>query len=540
MIHGGINVKITFLGADHEVTGSCTLLECADSRGLVDCGMEQGKDIFENRPLPIPAGELDFVLLTHAHVDHSGHLPLLYKEGYDGPIYATTETCDLCRIMLIDCAEIQESEAEYQNRKNKRAGKPLVEPLYTVEDAQNAIDHLRPVRYGEQLQIAEGIEVRFSDVAHLLGSACIEVWLTEDGQQRKMVFSGDIGNYDQPIIRNAPEKVAQADYVMVESTYGDRLHDRSTLPVDKLAEYIQRTLDRGGNLVIPSFAVGRTQEMLYFIREIKEKGMVHGHDGFPVYVDSPMANEATAIYLQCSRDCLDEETRALVDAGVNPIWFDGLTPSVSTDDSKAINEDHQPKVILAASGMCEGGRIRHHLKHNLWRPECTVLFVGYQAAGTLGRLIVDGIDSVKLFGEEIKVRCEIGILPGKSGHADRDGLMDWLRGFEEAPRLTFVNHGENTVTDAFAETIQNELGFKAMAPYSGTEYDLLAGRFIKRTKGVPVGKASVGGVKAESYYKSLRAAAEELFSLVRDFAGRPNKTIQAFTRDIQTLIKKYK
>ena len=535
-----MTMKITFLGADHEVTGSCTLIECAGSRGLVDCGMEQGKDIFENQPLPVPAGELDFVLLTHAHVDHSGHLPLLFKQGFDGPIYATTETCNLCRIMLIDCAEIHESEAEYQNRKNKRAGKALVEPLFTVEDAQNAIEHLRPVRYGQLLQIGEGLTVRFSDVAHLLGSACIELWLSEDGQERKMVFSGDLGNYNQPFIRNAPEKIAEADYVMVESTYGDRLHDRSTPPVDKLADYIQRTLDRGGNLVIPSFAVGRTQEMLYFIREIKEKHMVHGHDGFPVYVDSPMANEATAIYLQCDRDCLDEETRNLVDAGVNPIWFDGLNPSTSTEDSKAINEDPTPKVILSASGMCEGGRIRHHLKHNLWRPESTVLFVGYQSVGTLGRLIADGIDSVKLFGEEIQVKCEIGILPGKSGHADRDGLTDWLRGFESAPKLTFVNHGENTVTETFAEYIESELSYKAMAPYSGTQFDLISGEFLKITEGVPVSKATVGGAKQESYLKSLRAAAEDLLTLVKGFGGRPNKTMRAFAEDIRALIKKYK
>lgn len=533
-------MKITFLGADHEVTGSCTMLECAGNLGLVDCGMEQGKDIFENSPLPVPAGELDFVLLTHAHVDHSGHLPLLYKQGYDGPIYATTETCNLCRIMLIDCAEIHESDAEYQNRKNQRAGKPQVDPLFTVEDAQTAIEHLRPVEYGEQLQISDGVTVRFSDVAHLLGSACIEVWLTEDGQERKMVFSGDLGNYDQPIIRNVPEKVAEADYVMVESTYGDRLHDRSTPPVEKLADYIQRTLDRGGNVVIPSFAVGRTQEMLYFIREIKEKNLVRGHDGFPVYVDSPMANEATAIYLQCGRDCLDDETKALLDAGVNPIWFEGLSPSVSVDDSKAINEDPRPKVILSASGMCEGGRIRHHLKHNLWRPESTVLFVGYQAAGTLGRLIADGIDSVKIMGEEIAIRCEIGILPGKSGHADRDGLLDWMRGFEKAPQLTFVNHGENTVTETFAETIQSELGFRTMAPYSGTEFDLLTGEFIRITEGVPISAPSVGGTKADSYMKSLNAATEELTKLVRDFDGRPNKTVKAFIKDLQELVRKYR
>ena len=533
-------MKITFLGAAHEVTGSCTLLECAGSQGLVDCGMEQGKDIFVNQPLNVAPGELDYVLLTHAHVDHSGKLPLLYKQGFSGPIYATPETCDLCRIMLIDCAEIHESEAEYQNRKNKRSGGELVEPLFTVDDAQEAISHLRPVNYGETVQIGEGVTVRFSDVAHLLGSACIEIWLQEGQEQRKIVFSGDIGNYDQPIIRNAPEKVAEADYVVVESTYGDRLHDRSSLPVDTLAEYIQKTLDRGGNVVIPSFAVGRTQEMLYFIREIKEKGMVTGHDGFPVYVDSPMANEATAIYLQCGRNCLDDETRALVDSGVNPIWFDGLTISSSAEDSKAINADPVPKVILAASGMCEGGRIRHHLKHNLWRSECTVLFVGYQSVGTLGRMIVDGAEEVKLFGEDIKINCEIGILPGKSGHADRDGLLDWLRGFEKKPVQVFVNHGENTVTDAFADTITAELDFPAAAPYSGAEYDLLAAQFLSQPEGVPVSKPTVGGTKADSLYKSVLNAAEAILHIARQAKGRPNKTLQAFAKDLNELIKKYR
>ena len=533
-------MKITFLGAAHEVTGSCTLLECGGHEGLVDCGMEQGKDIFVNQPLPVAPGELDFVLLTHAHVDHSGKLPLLYKEGYTGLIYATPETCDLCRIMLMDCAEIHESEAEFQNRRNKRSGGTQVEPLFTVADAQEAIAHLRPVPYGEETQVTENITVRFSDVAHLLGSSCIEIWLREEEQERKIVFSGDLGNYNQPIIRNAPEKVAQADYVVVESTYGDRLHDRSTLPVDKLADYIQRTLDRGGNVVIPSFAVGRTQEMLYFIREIKEKNMVTGHDGFPVYVDSPMANEATAIYLQCNRDCLDDETIALLDQGINPIWFEGLNISASTEDSKAINTDSVPKVILAASGMCEGGRIRHHLKHNLWRPESTVLFVGYQSVGTLGRMIVDGAESVKLFGEDISIRCEIGILPGKSGHADRDGLLDWMHGFESKPKLVFVNHGENTVTDTFAETIRTELGFEAVAPYSGAKYDLLEEKFDANPEGVPISKATVGGTKQDSLFKSLVASAETLVRMVRESKGRPNKTLQHFMDDINALIKKYK
>jgi len=533
-------MTVTFLGAAHEVTGSCTLLEAGGVRGLVDCGMEQGQDIFVNQELPVEPGGLSFVLLTHAHVDHSGNLPLLFKNGFDGPVYATPETCDLCRIMLLDCAHIQESEAEWHNRKGRRAGAETYEPVYTAEDAETAIAHLRPVTYGETVQIADSYTVRYSDVAHLLGSACIEIWMNEDGQERKMVFSGDIGNYDQPIIRDAPQKVAQADYVVIESTYGDRLHDRSKPSVERLADYIQRTLDRGGNLVIPSFAVGRTQEMLYFIREIKEKNMVHGHDHFPVYVDSPMANEATAIYLQCSRDCLDEETRALVDAGINPIWSDDIRISVTSEDSKAINTDMEPKVILSASGMCEAGRIRHHLKHNLWRPESTVLFVGYQAVGTLGRKLYDGEKKVKLFNEEIQVLCEIGFLPGKSGHADRDGLTDWLAGFEEKPKLVFVNHGENEVTDSFAAYLEKEFGHKAFAPYSGTMFDLLSGAFLACPEGVPIKKAqSAGGERAGGLYRELLEKGDSLLSLIRAMKDKPNKTLKQFARDVETLTKKY-
>ena len=534
-------MKVTFLGATHEVTGSCTLLECGQNRGLVDCGMEQGKDIFENQKLPVAAGEVDFVLLTHAHIDHSGNLPLLFKNGFDGPIYATRETCNLCRIMLRDCAHIQESEAEWRSRKSLRAGGQPYEPIYTMADAEAAIAHLRPVDYHELVQVGENFTVRFSDVCHLLGSACIEVFMRENGQERKMVFSGDIGNINQPIIRNVPETVAEADYVVTESTYGNRLHDRHIPPVKFLADYIQRTLDRGGNVVIPAFAVGRTQEMLYFIREIKEKNMVTGHDGFPVYVDSPMANEATAIYLQCGRECLDDETRALVDAGINPIWSDGIRISVSSEDSKAINENPEPKVIISASGMCEAGRIRHHLKHNLWRPECTVLFVGYQSEGTLGRKLCDGEKHIKLFGEDIQVNCEIGQLPGKSGHADRDGLAAWINGFETKPKMVFVNHGEDKVTEEYAHYLETEYGYKAFAPYSGTVFDLLEGKFLVCPEGVPIKTAETpSGSEANSLYKKLVEAGDSLLALIRTCRGRPNKTLRRFIADVEDLIKKYR
>ncbi len=531
-------MKITFLGAAHEVTGSMTLIEVGDKKGLVDCGMEQGKDLLVNEPLPVAARELDFVLLTHAHIDHSGNLPLLYKQGFRGPIYATSATCALCDIMLRDCANIQMSEAEYQNRKGKRSGAAPVEPLYDLEDAIGAVGCLRPCDYGRVIQVNEGVSIRMTDVGHLLGSAAIEVWLTERGETRKITFSGDIGNLNQPILRD-PQPVEETEYLMIESTYGDRLHTEVRVDyVAELARRIQDTLDRGGNMIIPSFAVGRTQEMLYFIREIKERCLVTGHGDFPVYVDSPLAIEATSIFLQCDTQFLDEEMRQLIRSGVNPIVFPGLELAVSDLESKAINDDKTPKVILSASGMCDAGRVRHHLKHNLWRPECTVLFVGYQAVGTLGRALVDGAESVKLFGEEVRVRARIDTLPGVSGHADKDGLLRWLSGFREKPKLTFVNHGDPDAADAFAKCLNEEKGYRAFAPYSGTEFDLLSGQFMRITEGVPVEKKTAQGRKLSPAFTRLIAAAERLLAACRKLEGHANKELAGHADRIEKLAQR--
>lgn len=531
-------MTITFLGAAHEVTGSCTLVEAGGAKFIVDCGMEQGRDIFENQKLPVNPGELDFVLLTHAHIDHSGNLPLLYKNGFKGPVYATAATVSLCGIMLRDSAHIQMSEAEYRTRKQKRSGGGEVLPLYDMNDVEGLMTCMRPCHYGERIQTAEGVTVRFTDMGHLLGSACIEVWMREGETEKKMVFSGDVGNTGQPLLRD-PTPVREADYVMVESTYGDRTHGPRPDYITALADVIQRTLDRNGNVVIPSFAVGRTQELLYFIREIKEKKLVQGHDGFKVFVDSPLAVEATSVFLQCDTTYLDDEARALLRAGVNPLVFPGLVTSVSSDESKAINNDPEPKVILSASGMCDAGRIRHHLKHNLWRPECLVLFVGYQAEGTLGRILFDGAKSVRLFGEEIAVKAEITALPGVSGHADRDGLLAWMAGFGKKPAQVFVNHGEDTVTDEFARCLTEEHGFKAFAPYSGTVYDLAAGALVTVTQGVPVAKAaaapSAGGRKGDA--AALVAAAEALLRAARRAAGRPNRELRDYTGRIARLAR---
>ena len=529
-------MTITFLGAAHEVTGSCTYIECGATRFIVDCGMEQGRDMFVNQRLPVAPGAVDFALLTHAHIDHSGLLPLLAKNGFAGPVYATAATCSLADIMLRDSAHIQMSEAEYKTRKAKRAGGEAAEPLYDSEDVAALTKNLRQCGYGEVIQVAEGVAIRFTDVGHLLGSACIEVWLSEGGVKRKIVFSGDVGNTNQPILRD-PERVSGADYVVVESTYGDRLHEKArTDYVSELAKVIQRTLDRGGNVVIPSFAVGRTQEMLYFIREIKERGLVSGHPGFKVYIDSPLAVEATSVFLQCDASFLDGETRAILARGVNPLAFDGLEVSVSVDESRAINENPEPKVIISASGMCDAGRIRHHLKHNLWRRESYILFVGYQAEGTLGRMLYEGAKEVKLFGETIAVRAEIGVLPGVSGHADRDGLLAWLRGFEAAPpRQVFVNHGDGGVCDAFAAAIKAALGYEAMAPYSGTAYDLAAGEFVKLTEGVPVVRE--GEARRNKFFAALVKAAERLLAAAKSAEGRPNRELRRWTERIEAIIK---
>ena len=533
-------MKIQFIGATHEVTGSCTLLEVGGRYYLVDCGMEQGADVFQNIPLPVNPSQIEAVFLTHAHIDHSGMLPKLYKDGFKGQIYATEATCCLCDIMLRDSAHIQESEAQWRSRKAERAGEAAVEPTYTLQDAMGTIKLLRPCRYLEPIQVAEGIVIRMNDIGHLLGSAAIELWLTEGNVTKKIVFSGDVGNTNQPLL-NDPKKIEETDYLVIESTYGDRYHDMDRVwPVQELADCIQRAFDRGGNLVIPSFAVGRTQEMLYLIREIKQKGLVKGHYGFPVYVDSPLAVEATGIFLQSHESNFDEETLAVLRQGINPIWSQGVTLSVTAEESKLINLDPNPKVILSASGMCEAGRIRHHLKHNLWRSESIVLFVGYQAEGSLGRKLQDGAKSVKLFGEEIAVNAEIATLKGTSGHADKDGLLNWLSGFREKPQMVFVNHGDDDQCQAFQKTLK-DMGYHAEAPYSGTEYDLLTGKMTVYTEGKPIDRVQTfkGSQRAKQVYDELVAAAEELLRLVKKRRGNTNKDNAKLTSQIRSLIEKW-
>ncbi len=529
-------MRLIFIGADHEVTGSCHVLEVCGRYILVDCGMEQGTDDFETAELPMNIADIDYVLLTHAHIDHSGMLPLLYARGFRGDVIATPATVDLCDIMLKDSAHIQMTEAEWKNRKGQRAGKEPVVPIYDMNDAEGVLEHFVSCDYDKVMDLCEGVKVKFSDAGHLLGSASIEVWINEDGEERKIVFSGDIGNLNRPIIKD-PSYINDADYVVMESTYGDRYHNADVDYVSELAGICQRTFDRGGNVVIPAFAVGRTQEMLYYFRKIKEEGLVKGHS-FEVYVDSPLAVEATQIFNENMAECFDQEAMELVRNGINPLRFPGLTLSITSNDSIAINSDNKPKVIISASGMCEAGRIRHHLKHNLWRKECTVVFVGYQANGTLGRMLLEGASEVKLFGETIEVMAEIVKLEGVSGHADKAGLIKWITSFDNRLKQVFVVHGEDEVSTGFAKCLCDEYGLNAVAPYSGAEFDMISGRFVKEGERIPKAKKPVQR-KANDVFERLLAAGRRLLTVIKHNEAGANKDLAKFADQINSMCDKW-
>jgi len=531
-------MNLIFIGAAHEVTGSCTLLKACGKNILIDCGMEQGGDTYENCELPIMATEIDAICLTHAHIDHSGLIPAMVAKGYSGPIYSTEATYRLCEIMLQDSAYIQEQEAEWQNRKAERAGFSQYVPLYTVSDAIESLKLFKTFSYNQPEDIFEGISVNFSDAGHLLGSSSVFFTITENGETRTVLFSGDLGNVDRPLIRN-PQKPPQADYIVIESTYGDRLHGERPDYVAQLTKIMQETFSRGGNLVIPSFAIGRTQELLYLFRIIKEQGLIKGYENFIVYVDSPLAAEATKIYQDNLIDYYDKESLELIEKGINPISFSGLRLSVTSEESRAINFDLTPKVIISASGMCEAGRIRHHLKHNLWKENNTILFVGYQAEGTLGRKLINGAKTVTLFGEEIQVKAKIESVVGISGHADRDMLLGWLESLDKPPVKVFVNHGDDIVCNSFSQTIYNKLGFMATAPYSGDEFDLISGECIERGKIVKLTKISEGRRRANITFDRLMAACQRLKTVIELSRGLTNKELAKFTDQINDLCDKY-
>ena len=529
-------MQVMFIGAAHEVTGSCHYISACGKHILLDCGMEQGADTYENAELPVAAAEIDYVFLSHAHIDHSGLIPYLYAHGFRGQVFATTATTDLCNVMLRDSAHIQMFEAEWRNRKAKRAGKEEYVPLYELKDAVGAMDCFVSCSYGQMVEVCEGIRLRFTDVGHLLGSASIEIWLTEGELTKKIVFSGDVGNFNQPIIKD-PSYIDSADYLIVESTYGDRLHEREADNVATLASIIQETFERGGNVVIPSFAVGRTQEMLYFMRQIKEEKLIRGFEDFEVYIDSPLAVEATNIFHQNTEECFDEEALTMVRKGINPIHFEGLKIAVSADESKAINFNPKPKVIISASGMCEAGRIKHHLKHNLWRPESTILFVGYQANGTLGRAIYEGAKEVRLFGETIEVRAQIRKFLGISGHADKDGLLRYIQAFTKKPQKVFVVHGEDSVAESFAACLRNDYCMNAVAPFTGATYSLEDGALLREGSMTRVERQTTK--QPTGVFARLLAAGQRLLTVIRHNEQGANKDLAKFADQINALCDKW-
>ena len=526
-------MKLTFFGAAKAVTGSCHCVEVNGKRILIDCGLQQGRDERDNRVLDFAPGYIDYVIVTHAHIDHTGRIPLLVKQGFHGRIVATRLTGQLMSIMLRDSAHIQESDAQWQNQKGRRAGRAPVEPLYTIADAEHAMELVETYEYGELVDLCEGVRLRFTDAGHLLGSACAELWLTEEGVTRKIVFSGDLGNVDQPVIRD-PQTIDEADYVVMESTYGDRLHEPPESYTEALAQIIDETFEQGGNVIIPSFAVGRTQELLYFMREMKEEGMVRSHPDFRVCVDSPLANEATRIYSGNLHGYLDEEAIEALKGGAL-FQFPGLTLTETSEESKALNLDTSSKVIISASGMCDAGRIRHHLKHNLWRKECTIVFVGYQAEGSLGRALLEGAKSVKLFGEEIAVNARIVNFKGLSSHADRDHLLAWAKHYAPKPRHIFVVHGEASVTEIFAQKLR-DAGLSAHAAEYEEVYDLAADRMLSAGVPLPPKPVSASGSPA---YRKLEAAGQDLMEAIRHNKGGTNKDLAQFEKELMALIRKW-
>ena len=473
-------MKVTLLGATKTVKGSNFLVEGAGKKFLVDCGMYQGSaaDEFENEaPFLFNVDEIDFMLLTHAHIDHSGRIPKLYNEGYRNDVIATKATCDLCSIMLPDSGHIQEMEAEWKNRKRERKGEEPVPPIYTAEDAAKSLEIFKPVQYNEIVDIDENIKARFNDAGHMLGSSIIEVWITENGETKKIVFTGDLGNNDIPLL-SPPTMISDADYLVMESTYGNRLHIRNDDKAEVFLNIVYETLEKGGTVVIPSFAVGRTQEILYELNRIKDKKDDEEFSkkyqklmSVPVYVDSPLAISATEVFKE-NMNLFNEETQAIINEGDNPLEFNGLKFTRTAEESKALNESEESSIIISASGMCEVGRIKHHLKHHLWDPNSTILFVGYQAPGTLGRKLVDGEKKVKIFGEEIAVNARIEYIEGYSDHADQEWLMNFVYSFTTPPKHIFLVHGEPEGQIVLKQKLEENTNIPITIPDYGETYEI--------------------------------------------------------------------
>ena len=511
-------MKLTFLGAAKTVTGSCFLLETKTKKILIDCGMYQGhskEHILNCECFSFNPAEIDYVLLTHAHIDHSGRIPKLYIDGFKGEIIATKATVQLCEIMLPDSGHIQEIEVEWLNKKRERASKHLVAPLYTMQDAIDCLKLFKKVSYDQEIQLDENTHVTFRDAGHMLGSSIVEIWVKDGKEENKLVFTGDLGNKDIPMLKD-PSTILDADYLIMESTYGDRLHKDNENKVEKFLSILTETINNGGNVIIPSFAVGRTQEVIYDLHKEKDKyrDKLEKLKDIPVYVDSPLAVSATEIFRK-NLDCFDEEAQSYIRAGDNPLDFPGLKFTRSADESKALNEMNQNMVIISASGMCEAGRIKHHLKHNLWKSENTILFVGYQAQGTLGRKIVDGAKKVKIFGEEISVNARIEYIDGFSGHADEEGLLEWLGQFKKRPKRVFLVHGEPEAQEVLAKAINERYNLECIIPERGSSFSVSGTALIKTEDTLCVPEQKYVRLSILDQLSTLKEELEEMSEILK-------------------------
>lgn len=525
-------MKITFLGAAKEVTGSCYLVETEKSKFLIDCGMFQGSEIedeYNYQEFAFDIEDIDFMLLTHAHIDHSGRIPLLYKRGYRKKIYATKGTVDLCEYMLQDSGHIQQIENEWKNRKRKRAGKTLRMPLYTADDGKAAMQLFYGVNYDEIIEPSDDVKVKFNDAGHMLGSSILEIWVKEGGKETKVVFSGDLGNKNIPILRD-PAIIDEADYLVCESTYGDRLHEDVGDKAKKLMEIIKKTISRGGNVIIPSFAVGRTQELLYEIHKDEElyKNEIEYISKVPVYVDSPLATSVTDVFRK-HLDYFDDEARRYVENGDYPLDFPNLHFTHSAEESKALNDLKEPVIIISASGMCEAGRIKHHLKHNLWRSDSTIVFVGYQAKGTLGRRILEGEKTVNIFGEEITVNAEIQNIESFSGHADQKGIMDWISSFKKKPKKIFIVHGEDSAQKVLSEKIKDVFDIETIIPSKYDTYDFESDEVNVAEIALPSDEEILKQIE------ELRAENDKILSRLKDIISQNRGKVKEVGSDLAAM-----
>lgn len=524
-------MDIKFLGAVKGVTGSCHLIRYKDKRILLDCGLFQGKDENLNfEEFEVTPSEIDYIFLSHSHIDHSGRIPLLVKNDFKGCIYCSRPTYDLCSIMLIDSAYIQETEAEWKNRKAMRSGKKQIQPLYSQTDAEKSLTYFIPVEYEQIIEINDGLTVRFNDAGHILGSSIIEMWFSDDDGNTKLVYSGDLGMKNKPLLKD-PSTIDKADYVIMEATYGNRLHEDVDQRTKDLIDIITRTIQRGGNVIIPSFAVGRTQELIYELNKYYDCHMdefcTNGNPlkDIPVYIDSPLATKATEIFKK-NAHVFDEEARDYILNGNNPLEFANLHFTQSVEESSKLNLSLAPKIIISASGMCEAGRIKHHLKHNLWRKESSIVFVGYQAEGTLGRRILDGQKNLKILGENIRVNAEIYNLEGFSGHADKNDLLNWLGEFKEKPGTVFIVHGEEESKRDFAKEVKERYNLNCIIPEYNRVYKIKGSNAIEEiyegSEENNIAKHKSVNIDASELIKNL----EELKSIFDIAVDRTSSNIQ--------------